>query len=207
MSVNAREIVTGLDSILPEQERALQLAAHNVKLGLERDSEIYRAFTQLQFFVLTVDFDMRVMLRSLLVDPQNRLTAEKFLALTLEEADDTVGRMTNSLKRAMQLPDDSGANLFDEARFDDAVAAFKTAQAHFRADGEFQETLRLIRNTVSGHIVGKEVGVQNSAIWVLTREGVPRTTEGVMRSQIVFYAVSTLTALLGLARALKTCLK
>lgn len=207
MSVDAQEIVTGLNSILPEQERALQLAAHNVKLGLERDSEIYRAFTQLQFFVLTVDFDMRVMLRSLLVDPQNRLTAEKFLALTLEEADDAVGRMTNSLKRAMQLPDDSGANLFDEARFDDAVAAFKKAQAHFREDGEFQETLRLIRNTVSGHIVGKEVGVQNSAIWVLTREGVPRTTEGVMRSQIVFYAVSTLTALLGLARALKTCLK
>jgi hypothetical protein len=205
-------IIAGLDAILPEQERALQLAARNVKLGLERDSTIYRAFTQLQFFVLTVDFDMRVMLRALLVDPQNRLTAEKFLALTLQEADDTVGKVTNTLKAEMRKSDratvpDSGAQFFDEAKLDVAVAEFKTAMAGFRDDVDFQRTLRMIRNTVSGHIVGDEVGVQNSAIWVLTREGVPRNTEGVMMSQIVSYAVSTGLALLNFARALQGCAK
>lgn len=210
--MDAKPIIDGLDVILPEQERVLHAAANNVKLGLERDSAIYRAFTQLHFFVLSVDFDMRVMLRALLVDPQNRLTAEKFLALTLREADDSVGKVTNALKAEMRKSarasnPDSGAHLFDEAKFDTAVAEFKTAMAGLRDDSTFQGTLRLIRNTVSGHIVGDDVGVQNSAIWVLTREGVPRTTEGVMRSQIVFYAVSTLTALLNFARALQGCAK
>lgn len=210
--MDAKEITDGFDAILPEQERVLQAAAHNVKLGLERDSSIYRAFTQLQFFVLTVDFDMRVMLRALLLDPQNRITAEKFLAHTLQEADDAVGKVTNVVKAEMRrsvraATPDTGAHLFDEDKFDAAVAEFKTAMADLRGDTDFQETLRLIRNTVSGHIVGDDVGVVNSAIWVLTREGVPRTTEGVMKSQIVFYAVSTLTALAAFARALQGCAK
>ncbi len=187
MTADARQITDGFDAVLPEQERALEAAARNVKLGLERDSAIYRAFTQLQFFVLTVDFDMRVMLRALLLDPQNRLTAEKFLALTLQEADDSVGKVTNAVKAEMRksvraTPSDSGAHLIDETMFDAAVDEFKEQMAELRGDGTFQETLRLIRNTVSGHIVGDNVGVQNSAIWVLTREGVPRTAEGVMRS-------------------------
>lgn len=210
--MDAKPIIEGLDAILPEQERVLEAAANNVKLGLERDSAIYRAFTQLHFFVLSVDFDMRVMLRSLLVDPQNRLTAEKFLALTLREADDSVGKVTNALKAELRKSDrastpDTGAHLFDEVKVDAAVAEFKKAMAGLRDDTTFQETLRSIRNTVSGHIVGDDVGVQNSAIWVLTREGVPRSTEGVMKSQIVAYAVSTLLALLNFSRALQGCVK
>ena len=45
---SAADIIAGFDAILPEQERVLEQAAQNVKLGLERDSEIYRRFTQLQ---------------------------------------------------------------------------------------------------------------------------------------------------------------
>lgn len=181
-----------------------------MRLGLERDSAIFRAFTQLQFFILTVDFDMRVMLRSLLLDPQNRLTAEKFLALTLQEAVDEVGKMTNAVKASMRksaraTTPDSGSHLIEESLFDQAAAEFKGRMADLRGDTDFQANLRLIRNTVSGHIVGDTVGVVNSAIWVLTREGVPRTEEGVMKSQIVFYAVSTLQALLHFSRALEAC--
>lgn len=205
--VTADDIVRGFDAILPEQERVLEHAALNVKLGLERDSPIYQAFTQLQFFVLTVDFDMRVMLRSLLANPQNRLTAEKFLALTLEEADDSVGRMVGAVKREMRNPKDTGAQLFDEALYDEAMAQFKADMSELRTDKEFQKTLREIRNTVSGHIVGDDVGVKNSAIWVLTREGVPRTAEGVMKSRIVYYAVLVLKALDRFAKALQACVR
>ena len=204
----AKDVVASLDAILPEQERVLELAAQNVKLGLERDSEIYRSFTQLQFFVLTVDFDMRVMLRALLVDPQNRLTAEKFLALTLEEADESVDRLIKIANAAMRtLPNDTGAHLFDMEKFEEAVRTFKQAMREMRDDKEFNENLRLIRNTVSAHIVGDKVGVQNSAIWVLTRKDVPRNGDGVMRSQIVHYAVATLQALLAFARGLTGCLR
>ncbi|WP_156876586.1 hypothetical protein [Microbacterium luticocti] len=200
----AEGIIAGFDAILPEQERVLEQAAQNVKLGLERDSEIYREFTQLQFFILTVDFDMRVMLRALLADPQNRLTAEKFLALTLEEAEESAGRMVNAVSRAIRtLPNDTGAHLFEVAKFDEAVSAFKHGMSEMRDDKDFNRTLRLIRNTVSGHIVGDEVGVQNGAIWVLTRRGVPRDIDGVLRSQIVYYAIATLKALSEFAHGLQ----
>jgi len=202
--VRAEEIIAGFDARLPEQERVLEQAAQNVKLGLERDSEIYREFTQLQFFILTVDFDMRVMLRALLADPQNRLTAEKFLALTLEEAEESAGRMVSAVSKAMRtLPNDTGAHLFDMAKFDEAVRGFKHAMSEMRADKDFNRTLRLIRNTVSGHIVGDEVGVQHSAVWVLTRQGVPRDIDGVLKSQIVRYAITTLKALTEFARGLQ----
>ncbi len=200
----AEDIIARFDAILPEQERVLEQAAQNVKIGLERDSEIYREFTQLQFFILTVDFDMRVMLRALFADPQNRLTAEKFLALTLEEAEESAGRMVNAVSRAIRtLPNDTGAHLFDVAKLDEAVSAFKQAMSEMRDDKDFNKTLRLIRNTVSGHIVGDEVGVQNGAIWVLTRQGVPRDIDGVLRSQIVYYAIATLKALREFAHGLQ----
>lgn len=204
----AEEIIAWLDAILPEQERVLEQAAENVKLGLEGDSEVYRGFTQLQFFILTVDFDMRVMLRALLADPQNRLTAEKFLALTLEEAEESAGQMVNAVSKAMRtLPDDAGIHLFDISKFDEAVREFKQAMSEMRDDKEFNRTLRLIRNTVSGHIIGDKVGVQNSAIWVLTRKGVPRDIDGVLRSQIVYYAIATVKALNELAQGLQGALR
>lgn len=204
----AADIVAGFDAILPEQERVLEQAARNVKLGLERDSEIYRGFTQLQFFILTVDFDIRVMLRALLADPQNRLTAEKFLALTLEEAEESAGRMVNAVAKAMRtLPNDTGAHLFDVGKFDEAVHGFRQAMSEMRDDKEFKKTLRLIRNTVSGHIVGDEVGVQNSAIWVLTRQGIARDIDGVLRSQIVYYAIASLKALSDFAGGLQGSLR
>lgn len=203
----AGDILDWLDATLPEQERVLEAAARNVQLGLERDSEIYRAFTQLQFFILMVDFDLRIMLRSMLTDPQNRLTSEKFLALTVEESDESAGRMINAVSRAMRaFPNDTGAHLFDIEKFERAVGVFKQAMLEMRSDKEFKRTLRLIRNTISGHIVGDEVGVQNGAIWVLTRQGVPRNTDGVLRSKIVYYAIATLVALSGFARGLqRTC--
>ncbi|TFD61189.1 hypothetical protein E3T43_00925 [Cryobacterium sp. Hh7] len=205
--MQSQALIERFNATLPEQERTLEQAARNVKLGLERDSEIYKAFTQLHFFTLTVDFDMRVMLRALLVDPQNRLTAEKFLALTLEEAEGAVGRMIGTLIKNMRtLPDDSGAGLFDHDKINDAVREFKANMAEMRDSVEFNKTLRLIRNTVSGHIVGDDTGVQNSVIWVLTREGVARTTEGVLKSQIVYFAVSVLTALDTLSRGLQLSL-
>lgn len=151
---------------------------------------------------------MRVLLRALFRDPQNRLTAEKFLALTLEEADESAGRMTNAVARSMHtLPNDTGTHLFDRKKFDEAVRMFKQSMAEMRDDKEFNKTLRLIRNTVAGHIVGDEVGVQNSAIWVLTRQGVTRDITGILKSEIVYHAVATLQALTGFARGLQGCLR
>lgn len=202
--MDAEDIIAGFDKLLPEQERVLEQAARNVKLALENDSAIYIAFTELQFFVLSVDFDMRVMLRALLSDPQNRLTNEKFLALTLEEADESVGRVIKKLNTAMRtLPNDSGAPFFELAAVEAAAKKFKIATQAMRDDKPFNESLRLIRNTVAGHFVGDEVGVQNSVIWVLTRAGVTRDAEGVMKSQIVGYAISTLVALNALASDLQ----
>ncbi|MFD2840992.1 hypothetical protein ACFSYH_10475 [Populibacterium corticicola] len=192
----AQDIVSHFDVILPEQERTLERAAQNVQLGLERDSEIYRAFTQLQFFVLTVDFDMRVLLRALLSNPQNRLTAEKFLALMLEESDESTGKMISTVNKALRKSaHDSGAHLVDVEKFNEAVSNFKQNMASMKADKKFNETLRLIRNTVAGHIVGNKTGIQNSAIWVLTRAHVPRDSNGVLKSQIVSYSIETMKAL------------
>ncbi|NHF63743.1 hypothetical protein FK219_010940 [Chryseoglobus sp. KN1116] len=76
----------------------------------------------------------------------------------------------------------------------------------FRDDYAFNKTLREIRNTVAGHIMGKQVGLLNSAGWIASRAAVPRTTDGVMTSQIVGYSVTVLQALLKYSRGLHTCM-
>ncbi|WP_447949187.1 hypothetical protein [Microbacterium aurum] len=207
--MTADEIVANLDRLLPEQERVLAQAARNAEMGLKGNSAVYRAFTDLDFFALTVDYDIRVLLRSLLAHPQSRLTAEKFLVLALEEADESVDKMINRLIGAIRRaePDDPAHDAFDFEVVRAAKVEFDNAMASMRADTDFTQTLRLIRNTVSAHIVGDEVGIQNGVIWVLTRENVARNAEGVMRSQVVFYATGALSALNGLSRALRSAVK
>ncbi|RKE59961.1 hypothetical protein DEU36_2391 [Microbacterium sp. AG238] len=208
-AVTADEIVANLDRVLPEQERVLAQAARNAEIGIKGNSAVYRAFTDLDFFALTVDFDLRVLLRNLLAHPQSRLTAEKFLVLALEEADESVDNMINRLLGAIRRAgsDDPAHDAFDFEIVRVAKVEFDDAMAPMRADTDFTQTLRLIRNTVSAHVVGDDVGIQNGVIWVLTRENVPRNAEGVMRSQVVYYATSTLSALNGLSRALRRAVK
>ncbi len=209
--MDAREIIDGFDRILPEQEKALQLAAVNAGKFHASNSPIFTAFTQLQFFVLTVDYDMRVMLRTLLADPQSRVTAEKFLALTLEESDEFIGAVIGDMKKALRsagnpASTDPAKNAFDAQRFDEVTAQYWADVRPFRDDYAFNKTLREIRNTVAGHIMGKQVGLLNSAGWIASRAAVPRTTDGVMTSQIVGYSVTVLQALLKYSRGLHTCM-
>lgn len=53
--MTADEIVANLDRLLPEQERVLAQAARNAEMGIKGSSAVYRAFTDLDFFALTVD--------------------------------------------------------------------------------------------------------------------------------------------------------
>lgn len=211
MDHGAEAIIRGFDQILPEQERALQQAAQNAGRYHKSNSAIFTAFTQLQFFVLTVDYDMRVMLRTLLAHPQSRVTAEKFLALTLEESDEFIGAVIGEMKKALRAATapnstDPAKDAFDGGRFDEITAEYWDAVKTFRDDKAFNETLREIRNTVAGHIMGKQVGMLNSASWVASRASVPRTSDGVMSSQIVAYSVTVLQALLKYSRGLSTCI-
>jgi hypothetical protein len=151
--VTADGIVANLDRLLPEQERMLAQAARNAELGLKGNSAVYRAFTDLDFFALTVDYDLRVLLRSLLAHPQSRLTAEKFLVLALEEADESVDKMINRLMGAIRRAgaDDPAHDAFDFEVIGAAKVEFGNAMASMRADTAFTQTLRLIRNRRCPH--------------------------------------------------------
>lgn len=202
--MESMEIVAGFDANFDEQERVLAQAARNAEMGIKGNSDVFKAFTALHFFTLTVDFDMRVMLRTLLAHPNSRLTAEKFLVLTLEEAEESVNKLINVLLGAIRnaKENDPCRSTFDFEELKRAKIKFDASMKPLRADAEFMNTLRLIRNTVAAHIVGDEVGIQNGAIWVLTREDIPRDENGVMRSKIVSYSVQILTALNALTRDL-----
>lgn len=198
------DLINDFDSNFLEQEQILAIAARNAETGIKGDSEVFKAFTALHFFTLTVDFDMRVMLRTLLAHPNSRLTAEKFLVLTLEEAEESVNKLVNVLLGAIRnaASDDLCKELFDFEKIKSAKNRFNEAMQPLRDDREFMQTMRLIRNTVSAHVVGDQVGIQNSVIWVLSRENVARDESGVLKSRFVHYSVEVLKALNTLTRDL-----
>lgn len=198
------DLIDDFDSNFLEQEEVLVLAAKNAEIGIKGNSEVFKAFTALHFFTLTVDFDMRVMLRTLLAHRNSRLTAEKFLVLTLEEAEESVNKLINVLLGALRNAalDDPCKDLFDFEKIKSAKNRFTDALQPLREDKEFMQTMRLIRNTVSAHVVGDQVGIQNSAIWVLSRENVARDESGVLQSRFVRYSVDVIRALNTLTRDL-----
>jgi hypothetical protein len=209
---DASVIVANLDLVLPEQEKALQQGATNAGTYRNSNSALFSAFTQLQFFVLAVDYDMRVMVRTLLADPQSRLTAEKFLALVLEESDESIGSVIGDTKKALRAAaepqsTDPARAAFDQDRFDTVTAAYWEGVRSIRDDKAFNKTLREIRNTVAGHYLGKQDGMLNSAAWVTSRARIPRTAEGAMTSAILLHSVTALTALLTYSRGLQSCVR
>lgn len=198
------DIAQGFDASIPEAEKMVVAAARNVQTlaGEVGDAAVIKAYANLQFFVTQVDLDLRVNLRNLLSDRSSRITSEKYLALALIEADKGIGILLNKLrvegaKQRGRLEGFLDLQLFQSAR--DAVEA---RMKPMREDTGFSTELRLIRNEVVAHFVSKDSGVENSAMWALSRAALPEDQDVVANSKIVEYAVAFAVGLRELSQGL-----
>ncbi|KQY75851.1 hypothetical protein ASD13_06320 [Microbacterium sp. Root1433D1] len=198
------EFIANLDVTIPDAARTVVMAAKNVATFSAEtgDTAVLRAYANLQFFITQVDLDIRMNLRLLLADESSRITAEKYLALALIEAEKGVGIMMREL--AVEAGKQHGrlAGFLDPAKWGEAMSAMTSKLKEMRTDKPFYGELILIRNEVVAHFVSKSSGVENSAKWALSRSAAQKTGGSILNSLIVSYSVDLATGLAALSRGM-----
>lgn len=194
------QLVSNLNAKIADEKPLLEGFAEQVKTLQGHEAEPLRWYTDARFLILQVDFDMMVILRSMLVDPSNRLTMEKYLALQVAESLAAVAPTVNGLIQAVRDGSGSTAGRFDLEVLKTAKSRFDSAIAPYRGDAVFMTTLTGVRNTTAAHLWGKKgARLNGSAQWVLSRAERPITVEEVFHSKFVSVAIGTLAALHKLA--------
>lgn len=198
------EIIAGFEATIPEAAAAVVMAARNVETfsGEKGDVNVLRLYSNLQFFIAQVDLDIRVSLRNLLADPSARITAEKYLALALIEAERGVGILLNQVRAAAQKQHGRFSSFLDVDKFQAARDAIEAHLKPMRDDKPFNADLTLIRNEVVAHFVSKESGVENSAKWALSRDALPAGEDAILTSKIVEYAMALSRGMRELSRGM-----
>lgn len=186
------EVIAGFEVTISDTEKAVVMAARNVRMyfGQKGDVAVLRVYANLQFFIAQVNLAIRVSLRSLMVDPFTRITAEKYLALALIEAERGVGILLNQLQTEANKQHGRLEGFLELKTFQAARDAIEARLKPMRGDKAFNTDLTLIRNEVVAHFVSKESGVENSAQWPLSRDALPKGESAVLNSKIIEYAIA-----------------
>ena len=161
-----------------------------------------KAYAAARFFIVQIDVDMRVLLRTMAADPAARATTEKLLALVLRESIEVVYRVLGHLQRTARPQTGRFADFID---IDGLTAARYIHEACVRDiayDRSVKETLLKIRNEVAAHMFSDDVGIESGAAWVVSRSVVPKTDDAIFDSLIFSRSIRVLRALHTLDEAL-----
>lgn len=198
------EFIANLDATIPDAAKAVVMAAENVERfsGDTGDTAVLRAFANLQFFITQVDLDIRMNLSLLVADEAARITAEKYLALALIEAEKGIGIMMRELSVEAGKQHGRLAGFLDLTQWSEAMTAMTSKLKAMRTDKPFYKDLIQIRNEVVAHFVSKSSGVETSAQWALSRSAAQNSGSAILNSLIVSYSVDLATGLARLSAAM-----
>lgn len=158
------EALTVVGQSIEEARRQLEDAAPIIANSSNQKGWAQHApWAEMVLYLCKVDYDIKVLLHHLLTDPANRMVWERYLALELYEALETVPKAMNRTRRSLQ---DEPARL---ARFAAAQATFKETIRPIRSNNDFMSLLRQIRNEVAAHHgLNKGKGLESMVLWSQT---------------------------------------
>lgn len=189
--------VAGFDSTIPLAVEALEHRARDVEsvAGADDEAAIVKAYAAARFFIVQIDVDMRVLLRTMASDPAARVTTEKLLALVLRESIEGVYRILADLQRTARTQNGRFAEFIDIVGLTAAQSAYKESVRDIADDRPFKETLVKIRNEVAAHMFSDDVGIESAAAWVVSRSVMPKTGDAMFDSLIFTRSIQVLRAL------------
>lgn len=190
-------------------QRSIVLARDNVHLAAQAVAALskredwpgHRAGVELVFYLAQLDYEIKVLINQLFTDPLNRAVWEKYLALELHEALETVPQVLGSMQRSISLP--SSPSHLDLSTVSQAARAYRDAIKLIKADRKFVQALVTIRNSVAAHHKGKGgVGLDGNIAWMMTSLRNESAKASPFDSQIAEYAVALGRAIQDLANTI-----
>ncbi len=194
-----------LDRTIPVSLASLEFRARDVEsvAGTGDDGAVVRSFAALKFLLGQIDFDMRVLMRAMALDPVARVTNEKLLALVLRESISGVFKALGDLQRTARLQAELFSDFIELELLTAAQRTFKDAVREVADDRAFMQSLIDIRNEVAAHMFSDDNGIESAAAWVVSRSAMPRDDDAIFASRIFTASMLVLRALHALDVALE----
>lgn len=174
---------------IPDARKMVEDAARFCEAGPSLpDWNSHRPFAELVFYLCKLDYDIKVLLCQLLSDAVNRTVWERYLALELYEALNT---LPTAISRArIEIARPGTASRLDLGRFDAASVAYRERVKEIRGDTDFMGGLTLVRNGVAAHHgLSKGKGMDVSIAWTLNAWKTSQSGVTPFQSQFTEYAV------------------
>jgi len=135
---------------IPTARENVEFAARFCELGPSQPNwESHRPSVELVFYLCKLDYDIKVLTLQALTDPENRSVWERYLALELHEALNTLPKAINRARIEMAKP--ASASHIPLARFDAAAQSYRQTVKEISSDKVFMDALSRVRNGVAAH--------------------------------------------------------
>jgi len=179
---------------MPDARKMVEDAARFCEVGPSLPNwNSQRPVVELVFYLCKLDYDIKVLLCQLLSDAVNRTVWERYLALELYEALNTLPTAINRARIEIARP--GTASSLDLGHFDSASRVYRERVKEIRADTDFMSGLTLVRNGVAAHHgLSKGKGMDVSIAWTLNAWKTSQLGTTPFQSQFTEYAVKLATA-------------
>lgn len=180
---------TAFKASIPEAREQVEFAARFIETGSSQPGwESHRPVVELIFYLCKLDYDIKVLLFQFLTDPENRTVWERYLALDLHEAIQTVPKAISRARMEIARPG-TGSQI-DLARFDAAAASYRREIKAISGDKDFMSALSIVRNGVAAHHgLSRGKGMDASIAWTLNAWKLTQSKKTPFESQFGEYAV------------------
>lgn len=174
---------------IPVAREKVEFAARFIEVGPSQPGwESHRPVIELIFYLCKLDYDIKVLLFRFFTDSENRTVWERYLALELHEALQTVPKAINRARMEIARP--GTASHLNLARFDAAAKSYRHEVKAISADTDFMNALKMVRNGVAAHHgLSRGQGMDTSIAWTLNAWKLTQSDKTPFESQFGEYAV------------------
>lgn len=177
------------EAAIPVAREKVEFAARFIEVGPSQPGwESHRPVVELVFYLCKLDYDIKVLLFQFFIDSKNRTVWERYLALELHEALQTVPKAISRARMEIARP--GTASHLKLARFDAAAKSYGQEVKAISQDQDFISALKMVRNGVAAHHgLSRGQGMDTSIAWTLNAWKLTQSDTTPFESQFGEYAV------------------
>lgn len=201
LEAQRKQIIESLLKTIPENEKTLNLMA--TIISSDQADVMAQKWSGLCFYIAYIDNEVKYMLQAVLSDQKAFIYLDKYLALIMHEAIETLPNLySDFFKTLREVESTDGHNRFNREQLTEGYRTYKEAIKPISSDKAFMLCLSAVRNSVAAHHLDKDGNIRTLVDWYTEKRQEIGNQNNPGISSFILYAVQVAQALYPLAQSL-----
>ena len=196
-----QQIIGSLLKTIPENEKTLNLMANII--SSDQADLVAKKWSGLCFYIAYIDNEVKYMLQAVLSDQKAFIYLDKYLALIMHEAIETLPDLySDFFKTLREVESKDGYNRFDREQLTEGYRTYKEAIKPISSDKAFMQRLSAVRNRVAARHLDKDGNIHTLVDWYTEKRQEIGKQNNPGISSFILYVAQVSQALYPLAQSL-----